>query len=108
MVDLRVWLGLRLEELRNWANLSRPALEKLTNIDVRKIAGYELEGVWPDPETLTVLATGLGIKEIRDLFDFSDTRVRSMLPLEERLAKRGQQRSDRGRTRSPGKRPPDK
>lgn len=106
MVDLRVWLGLRLEELRIWANLSRPDLEKLTGIEVRKIANYELYGVWPDPGTLSALATGLGIEEMRDLFDFTESRIRSLLPLEERLAMRGQQRSDRGRSRSPVKRRP--
>src|ERR1039458_6407198 len=105
MVDLRVWLGLRLEELRVWANMSLPDLEKLTGIATRQIAGYELEGVWPDPETLAILVTGLGIEDVRDVFDFTESRIRSLLPLEERLTMRGQQRSDRGRTRSSGKPP---
>lgn len=102
MLDLRVWLGLRLEELRLWANLSRGGLSTLTGIDTRQIAGYELYGVWPDPATLVELATGLGV-EIHHIFDFTDARIRSLLPLEARLAQRGQ-RSDRARTRQPAKR----
>jgi transcriptional regulator with XRE-family HTH domain len=97
MVDLRVSLGLRLEELRTWANLSRAELANITGIDPRQIADYELYEVWPEPENLAALATGLGV-DVHDVFDFTDTRIRSLLPLAERLEKR-RQRSDRSRPR---------
>ncbi len=103
MLNLRVWLGLRLEELRNWSHLSRDGLAKLTGLDPRQIADYERYGVWPEPENLIKLADGLDV-EIHEIFDFTETRKRSLLPLEERLAKRGH-RSDRGRTRSSAKKP---
>jgi hypothetical protein len=35
------------------------------------------------------------------VLDFTEQRIRSMFPLEERHAKRGVVRSDRGRTRKP-------
>jgi hypothetical protein len=66
-------------------------------IEPRNLANYELYGVWPEPETLTDLARGLGV-ELGDLFDFTDTRKRPLLSFEERLAKRNK-RSDRGLSR---------
>lgn len=93
-------LGLRLEELRNWARMTRDELAKATGLDPRQIADYELYRVWPEPEQLALLPDGLGV-DIRDVFDFTASRIRSLLPLEERLAKRGTERSDRGLTRKP-------
>jgi len=98
VLDLRTYLGLRLEELRNWAKLTREALAKATGLDPRQIADYELYGVWPEPEQLSRLPVGLGV-DIRDVFDFTDGRIRSLLPLEQRLAKRTLERSDKGVTR---------
>lgn len=85
-------LGLRLEELRNWARMTRDELAKSTGLDPRQIADYELYRVWPEPEQLALLPAGLGV-DIRDLFDFTATRIRSLLPLEERLAKRSAART---------------
>lgn len=95
-------LGLRLEELRNWARMTREELAKVSGLDPRQIADYELYRVWPEPEQLALLPDGLGV-DIRDIFDFTASRIRSLLPLEERLAKRGTVRSDRGRTTKPPK-----
>jgi transcriptional regulator with XRE-family HTH domain len=95
--NLRVSLGLRIEELRNSLRLSRDELAKRTGVDARQIANYELYGAWPLPETLSKLIDGLGI-EIHDLFDFTDTRKRCFVSFQERLANRGQ-RSDRGLAR---------
>jgi len=81
MLDLRVMLGLRLEELRNWARLTRDELAKRTGLDPRQIADYELYGVWPEPENLDLLRAGLGVG-IRDVFDFTEQRMQSMFPLE--------------------------
>ena len=100
MLSLRIKLGLRLEELRNWMRLTRDGLAKRTGLDPRQIADYELYGVWPEPEQLELLPKGLNV-DIRDVFDFTEQRIRSMFPLEERLAKRGVVRSDRGRSRKP-------
>ena len=97
MLDLRVSLGLRIEELRNSLHLSREELAKRTGIDARQIANYELYGAWPLPETLVKLTDSLGV-EIHDLFDFTDTRKRPFVSFQDRLANRGS-RSDRGRTR---------
>lgn len=97
MLDLRVSLGLRIQELRNSLNLSREQLAERVGIDARQIANYELYGAWPEPETLVNLIKGLGV-EIHDLFDFTDTRKHPVISFEERLANRGQ-RSDRGLTR---------
>lgn len=93
-------LGLRLEELRNWAHLTREELAEQTNLDARQIADYELYGVWPEPESLSRLSIGLGV-DIHHAFDFTEHRIRSLLPLQERLAKRGVLRGDRGQTRKP-------
>ena len=87
MPDLRVMLGLRLEELRNWAKMSRKELADRTNLDPRQIADYELYGVWPEPENLTTMARGLDAP-MHELFNFTDSRCRSLLPLDSRLAKR--------------------
>lgn len=107
MLDLRTYLGLRLEELRNWANLTRDDVAKVSNLDPRQIADYELYRVWPEPESLSRLVAGLGV-DIRDAFDFKESRIRSTLPLEQRLAKRGMERSDKGRTRKPRRSEQDK
>ncbi len=97
MLDLKVSLGLRIEELRNSLRLSREELAKFAGVDARQIANYELYGAWPKPETLAKLVDGLGV-EIHDLFDFTETRKRPLVPFQERLANRGQ-RSDKGVTR---------
>lgn len=100
MLNLRTYLGLPLEELRNWAHMTREEAARAADLDPRQIADYELYGVWLEPESLSRLVDGLGA-DIRDAFDFKGDRIRRMLPLEERLAKRGVERSDKGRTRKP-------
>ena len=45
MVDLRTYLGLRLEELRNWAHMTREELARVADLDPRQIADYGLYGV---------------------------------------------------------------
>ena len=80
-------LGLRLEELRNWDRLTREEMAQRTSLDPRQIADYELYGVWPDPEKLTRLSVALSV-EIHELFDFTETRIHSLLPLEQRLERR--------------------
>ena len=80
-------------------------MAKITDLDPRQIADYELYGVWPEPENLSRLVDGLGV-DICDAFDFKEDRIRRMLPLDERLAKRRVERSDKGRTRKPPERDP--
>jgi len=97
VLDLKVSLGLRIEELRNSLHMSREELAKFAGVDARQIANYELYGAWPKPETLVKLIGGLGV-EIQDLFDFTETRKRPLVSFQERLVNRAQ-RSDRGVTR---------
>jgi transcriptional regulator with XRE-family HTH domain len=80
--------------------LTRDELAKRTGLDPRQIASYELYSVWPKPEQLELLREAFDV-DIHDLFDFTDRRIRSMFPLDERLAKRGVVRSDKGRSRKP-------
>jgi len=80
--------------------MTREEAARAADLDPRQIADYELYGVWPEPGSLSRLVHGLGV-DIRDAFDFKEDRIRRMLPLEERLAKRGAERSDKGRTRKP-------
>lgn len=87
VLDLRSSLGLRIEELRTCLRLSREQFASRTGLDPRQIANYELYGTWPEPEKLTIIATGLKVT-VRDLFDFSDTRSYPQIPLKERLSSR--------------------
>ncbi len=100
MPNLRISLGLRIEELRISQQLSREQLGERVGMDARQIANYELYGTWPDPETLDSLSRGLSI-DVRDLFDFSDTRRCPLVPLDERLGNR-KRRSNRAAPRDTG------
>jgi transcriptional regulator with XRE-family HTH domain len=82
-----VSIGLRIEECRNSLRLRREQLAELVGVEPRQIANYELYEAWPEPEPMSKLASALHI-ELRDLFDFSDTRFIPRLTLEERLANR--------------------
>ena len=93
MLDLRVLLGLRIEELRTSLRLSREQLAERSGIDARQIANYELYGSWPEPEKLLKLTRGFGV-EIHDLFDFTENRKCPRISFKERLANR-RQRSGR-------------
>jgi transcriptional regulator with XRE-family HTH domain len=97
VLDLRVLLGLRIEELRTALHLSREQLAERVGIDARQIANYELYGAWPEPEKLADLIRGLSV-EIHDLFDFTENRKCPRLSFDERLANR-RQRSGRGLVR---------
>jgi transcriptional regulator with XRE-family HTH domain len=101
VLEFRVLVGLRIEELRKSLNLSRKQLADripgIPGIDQRQIADYELYRVHPEPENLEKLALALEV-EARDVHDFSDKRLRASVPLEIRLANR-MYRSDRGVTR---------
>jgi transcriptional regulator with XRE-family HTH domain len=87
VTDLRVLLGLRIEELRTSLSLNRAELARRVDIEERQIINYERYGAWPKPETLVKLAKGLEV-EIHDVLDFSETRRRPQASLEQRLANR--------------------
>jgi len=87
VTDLRILLGLRIEEIRNSLHMSREQLAMRVGIDARQIANYELYGAWPEPETLAALVVVFGI-EIHDLFDFTQARKCPLLSLDDRLANR--------------------
>jgi transcriptional regulator with XRE-family HTH domain len=97
VLDLRVSLGLRIEELRTALHLSREELAARVGVDARQIANYELYGAWPEPENIVDLIRGLRV-EIHDVFDFTENRKCPRLSFEERLANR-KLRSGRGVTR---------
>jgi transcriptional regulator with XRE-family HTH domain len=92
MSDIRLLLGTRIEELRDARKLTRIELAELLGVDARQIAAYELNGMWPGPETASALAKAFHI-ELRDLYDLTPNRVIPSLSIEERLAIRVQRRT---------------
>jgi len=94
VTDLRVALGVRIEELRIAARLTRAQLAEALGVDSRQVASYELEGGWPGPEMTQSLVKAFGI-EIRDLYDFTPTRFVPKLPIEEVLSVRAKRKSRR-------------
>jgi transcriptional regulator with XRE-family HTH domain len=49
--------------------LTRDELAKRTVLDPRRIADYELYGVWPEIKQLELLLKGLNV-DVLDVFDF--------------------------------------
>ena len=92
--DLRRLLGVRTEELRIAVRLTRAQLAERLGVDTRQVAAYELEGIWPGPEAADALAKAFNI-ELRDLYDFTPTRIIPRISIEERLASRAQKSSRR-------------
>jgi transcriptional regulator with XRE-family HTH domain len=95
--DLRISLGVRIEELRNALRLTRAQLAEMLGVDTRQIAAYELDGVWPGPEMAFELMKAFGI-ELRDLYDFTSTRVIPRISIEQRVEIRAQRRGARKRS----------
>jgi transcriptional regulator with XRE-family HTH domain len=94
--DLRLSLGVRIEELRNSLKLTRAQLAEILDVDVRQIAAYELEGVWPSPEMAFSLKKAFGV-ELHDLYDLTPTRTIPRVSIEQRLEIREQRRGARKR-----------
>ena len=94
VTDLRIALGVRIEELRIAARLTRAQLAELIGIDSRQVAAYELEGGWPGPEMALSLVTAFGI-DVRDLYDFTSTRMIPKLAIDELLSVRAERKSRR-------------
>jgi transcriptional regulator with XRE-family HTH domain len=97
VLDLRIALGLRIEEVRTSLQLRREELAALVGIQARHVANCELYGAWPEPETLQKIANAFGL-DVHDLVNFSDTRKIPLLPLEKRLNNR-ESRSKKIRSR---------
>jgi transcriptional regulator with XRE-family HTH domain len=95
--DLRTSLGVRIEELRNALRLTRAQLAEVLGVDTRQVAAYELDGAWPGPEMASKLMKAFGI-DLRDLYDFTSTRVIPRIPIEERVDIRAQRRGARKRS----------
>lgn len=74
MSKLQVQLGARIRELRDLAGISREQYSARVNLSTRRIASLELGSGWPRPAALERIAKSFGI-EVRDLFDFSTSRV---------------------------------
>jgi transcriptional regulator with XRE-family HTH domain len=71
---LQTQLGARIRELRNVSGLSREEYSAKVKLSARRIASLELGSGWPRPAALERIAKSFGI-EVRDLFDFSSSRV---------------------------------
>lgn len=74
MSKLQIQLGRRIRELRDLAGMSREEYSAKVKLSTRRIASLELGGGWPRPAALERIAKSFGI-EVRDLFDFSGSRV---------------------------------
>lgn len=71
---LRSQLGLRIRELRDLAGMSREEYSAKAKLSSRRIAAIESGTGWPRPEALERIAGSFGV-EVKDLFDFSATRI---------------------------------
>jgi transcriptional regulator with XRE-family HTH domain len=92
-------IGARIEELRTALKMTRAQLAEVLGVDIRQVAAYELEGVWPSPEMASALKTAFKI-ELRDLYDLTSTRFIPRVSIEKRLAIRAERReTSRGRAR---------
>jgi transcriptional regulator with XRE-family HTH domain len=80
--DIRLLLGARIGELRDARKLTRVELAELLGVDARQVASYELSGMWPRPEIASALTKAFQI-ELRDLYDFTPTRIIPSLSLDE-------------------------
>lgn len=94
MSDLRLSIGVRIEELRNALKLTRVQLAEILGVDTRQIAAYELDGMWPSPEIASALMKAFNI-ELRDLYDFTPNRLIPRISIEQRLTIRAQRRKAR-------------
>jgi transcriptional regulator with XRE-family HTH domain len=97
--NLRISLGVRIEELRIALRLTRAQLAEILGVDARQVAAYELEGMWPSPEMASALMKAFGI-ELRDLYDLTSTRIIPRISIEQRLEIRDKRRTARGRRTS--------
>jgi transcriptional regulator with XRE-family HTH domain len=71
---LQAKLGGRIRELRDLSGLSREEYAAKVKLSARRIATLELGKGWPRPDAVERIAKSFGI-EVRDLFDFSSSRV---------------------------------
>jgi transcriptional regulator with XRE-family HTH domain len=90
--NIRLLLGVRIEELRDARKLTRAELAELLGVDARQIAAYELDGMWPGPEIATALTKAFHIA-LHDLYDLTPARIIPSLSIEERLATRTRRRN---------------
>ena len=94
MSELGYSIGARIEELRTALKMTRAQLAEVLDVDIRQVAAYEAEGVWPSPEMASALKTAFQI-ELRDLYDLTSTRFIPRLSIEKRLAIRAERRKAR-------------
>jgi transcriptional regulator with XRE-family HTH domain len=60
--------------------MSREVYAARVDLSARRIAALELGAGWPRPDTLERIARSFGV-EVRDLFDFSSSRLIPRGPL---------------------------
>ncbi len=80
MSKLQLQLGARIRELRDSTGMSRDDYSAIIHISTRRIASLELGKGWPKPDTLERIARSFKV-EVRDLFDFSSSRLIPRKPL---------------------------
>ena len=74
MSRLQNQLGSRIRELRGLTGMSREQYAAKVRLSARRIASLELGQGWPRPAALERIARSFGV-EVRDLFDFSSSRI---------------------------------
>ena len=94
MSDLRLLLGVRIEELRNAVKLTRAQLAEILGVDTRLIAACELDGTWPNPEMASALMKAFNV-DLGDLYDLTPNRTIPRISIEQRLTIRAQRRKAR-------------
>jgi len=74
VANLQKQFGSRVRELRDLAGMSREEYAAKVGLSPRRIASLELGNGWPRPATLEKIARSFGL-EVRDIFDFTSTRI---------------------------------
>jgi transcriptional regulator with XRE-family HTH domain len=74
VTNLQRQFGARIRELRDLAGMSRENYAARVRLSPRRVAALELGNGWPRPATLERIAKAFGL-DVRDLFDFSSTRI---------------------------------
>jgi len=80
VANLQRKFGARIRELRDLAGMSREEYAARVRLSPRRVAALELGNGWPRAATLERIAKSFGL-DVRDLFDFSSTRILPRKPL---------------------------
>lgn len=70
-MNLKNHLGKRIQDLRKSQKLTQEKLAEKINIDITSLSKIETGRNYPQPETLTKIATALGV-DLNQLFEFEE------------------------------------